>query len=396
MEKSYKIAGGIAAAAALWIASGAVFQHDEPAQKSAADKAAAGDTAETQRVQVATLAAEPWLRELSIAGRTAAMRGARLKAETAGTVVKLVAQRGDHVKAGAPLIELAQNDRAAKLREAEALVAKRELEYRAQDDLAKKSFTSEVALANAKAQLESARAMQAAAQLDIARTVIRAPFDGVFNLNKVEQGDSVKSGDDVAEFVDLDPIKILADVAEISVGELSIGKTATAVLITGRRVEGPVTYISAVADPTTRTYLVEMAVPNPANDPEGWILPGMTASIALPARQVMAHRIPPSILTLDDAGAVGIKILDDRDEVRFVPVRTVANTADNIWIEGLPPTIRVITLGQEYVKVGQRVIAVEAPPKTLAPDATTAPATETPTAEDAVAKKPNGLKPGAL
>jgi multidrug efflux system membrane fusion protein len=395
MEKSYKIAAGIAAAAALWIASGAIFNHETPPQPSAADKAARADTAETQRVQVTTLTAEPWLREVAIAGRTAALRHVRLKAETAGAVAEIVAPRGSRVKAGDPLIRIAMNDREAKLREAQALVAKRELEYRAQADLAQKSFTSEVALANAKAQLESARAMEAAAVLDIARTVVRAPFDGVFNLNKVEQGDAVKSGDDVGEFVDLDPIKIMADVAEVSVGELAVGTTASATLLGGRRVAGPVTYISAVADAVTRTYTVEMAVANPPDAPGGEILPGMTAAIALPAREVMAHKIPPSVLTLDDAGTVGIKIVDDADAARFVPVRTVGNTADNIWIEGLPARVRVITLGQEYVKVGQRVIAVEAPPQSLAP-APDAPSNTPAIADQPSAPKPNGLKQGAL
>jgi multidrug efflux system membrane fusion protein len=371
MQRSYQIAIGISIAAALWILSGEIFKTEHALELSAAERAVEGDGKSLQRVQVARITAEPWIRTLPVSGRTEAARNVKLRAETTGAVESVVAVKGAKVKHGDALVRLAANDRPARVSEARALVAKRDMEFRAQENLAKKDFTSEVSLANAKAQLESARSMLAMVDLDLARTVIRAPFDGVFNDHQVDVGDYVKAGDQVADIIELDPIKIIADVTEVSVGELKVGNRATATLADGTVVEGPITYVSASAVGTTRTFAVELEVANPT----GAIVDGMTAAVALPAREIMAHRVPPSVLTLDEKGTVGIKIVDDTDTVQFVAAQTVSNTADGIWIGGLPTTIRLVAVGQEYVRTGQRVIAVEAPaPQSATPTALGGPA----------------------
>lgn len=351
MNKSYVIAGLIAGTAILWVASGAIFSSGPEVELSAVEQASLNQPEGLQRVQVMRSRAAPRVREIKVAGRTEASRQITLRAETEGVVTELVVPRGSAVKQGDALVRLAVEDRQARLRKAEALVAKRELEFRAAENLSKKSFTSEVSLANSKAELESARADLEAAKLELARTTIRAPFDGYFNRNHVEVGDYLRVGDDVAAMVDLDPLLVIAELAELAVSEVGVGTIAKAVLIDGRTVNGPVSFLSNMASPETRTFTVEVSVDNP----DKRLVDGMTATLHLPAQEVMTHSVPPAALTLDDSGAVGIKLVDRDGRVSFAEVSTASATAESVWLVGLPDTVDIITVGQEFVSVGQKV-----------------------------------------
>jgi multidrug efflux system membrane fusion protein len=73
---------------------------------------------------------------------------------------------------------------------------------------------------------------------------------------------------------------------------------------------------------------------------------------------VLAHRVSPSLLTLDDAGNVGVKIINDRGEVEFVAADIALSSNDGVWLAGLPETATIITVGQGYVTSGAVVDAV--------------------------------------
>jgi multidrug efflux system membrane fusion protein len=351
MNKSYLIAASIAGAALLWIASGVFFSGPGDVELSAAEQAALAQPEGLQRVQVMPSQAVSRTREIKVAGRTVASRQITIRSETESAVSSLVVPRGTSVRKGDPLITLATEDRAARVTKAKALVAKRELEFRAAENLSKKSFTSEVSLANAKAELESSRAELTAAELELNRITIRAPFDGVFNMNHVEVGDYLRVGDDVAEMVDLDPVLVIAELAESAIGHIRTGTTASAKLITGEVVQGPVTYVSTVATPETRTFLVEVSVPNP----DSALIDGLTATLNLPAQTMLAHSVPPAALTLDDSGAVGVKLVNANGRVVFAEAEVSSPATDSIWLTGLPDTVNIITVGQEFVKIGEKV-----------------------------------------
>lgn len=70
----------------------------------------------------------------------------------------------------------------------------------------------------------------------------------------------------------------------------------------------------------------------------------------------MAHRVNASLLTLDDSGALGLRILDEEQRVRLVNVQMVSDENNGVWVTGLPARPTVITVGQEYVSQGERVI----------------------------------------
>lgn len=96
----------------------------------------------------------------------------------------------------------------------------------------------------------------------------------------------------------------------------------------------------------------------------------------------LAQLLPQSVLTLDDEGALGVRIVEDGNKVAFYPVTIVSDTRDGVLVTGLPNQADVITLGQEYVKAGQEVKAEKADPETgkavTDEPATTAPETAEP------------------
>jgi len=112
--------------------------------------------------------------------------------------------------------------------------------------------------------------------------------------------------------------------------------------------------VAPVAHEATRTFEVELEVDNS----EGQLRAGGTAELRIPAERVLAHHVSPSLLTLDDAGNVGIKIINDAGKVEFVVADIALSSADGVWIAGLPSTATIITVGQGFVAAGSVVNAV--------------------------------------
>jgi multidrug efflux system membrane fusion protein len=356
MKSSYWIALGVAVAATLWMASGLLTRTETVAKQSPGEKVAP----ELIRVQTATFTADEVERELVLHGHTAAARLITLKAETAGYISNIAAPRGAFVERGAILLQFADDGRNARLSEAQALIRQRELEYKASKSLKEKGLRAETQMAEAETLLESARSQLATIQVDIEKTSLRAPFAGVLETRPVELGDYLGVGDPVATIVELDPFIVVADVSEQEIGRIRPGDAASVKLITGEEYQGRIRYIAAAADAATRTFTVELEVPNP----EGRRLLGITAEIHFPLGRSEGHRLPSSLLSLNDAGVIGVKGVNEEGVVHFYPVTIVKTDTDGVWLGGLPRQVQLITVGQDFVRDGDRVKAM-AQQKTL-------------------------------
>jgi multidrug efflux system membrane fusion protein len=354
MKRSYLIAAGVTAAAVVWIATGTIHSGGDAPPEEVARAQGPADGGPVA-VRVETLHAQKHVHEITVTGRTKADRLVEVTAETAGRVVETPLEKGSVVAKGDVLVKLDVEDRRATLRAAEAEVERRRIAYEAALKLSQKEYRSKVKLAEEKALLEQAKAALAAARLSLSFTTVSAPVDGILEDRLVDVGDYRKVGDPLAVIVDLDPIEVGVEISERDVDSVHAGTPARVRLISGREVQGAVRYVSRASTNTARTYSAEVTVPNT----DGTIRAGMTAEVVLEADRVDAHRISPAILTLNDAGVVGLKIVDENDTVRFVEGTLVADTPDGFWVGGLPAIVRVITVGQEFVKVGQRVRPVE-------------------------------------
>jgi multidrug efflux system membrane fusion protein len=362
MKKSTLLAVIVTIAVAAWVLSGQygslVGLSAKEAPTPAGSVAERMDMQEGRRelptVRVARSAAEPRVREVVARGRTQANRHVELKAETPGQIVELPREKGARVKQGETVARLSADDRTARLAEAKAMVRQREVEFEAARQLADKGWRPETQFAANQASLEVARAKVAEMQIEIGKTDIRAPFGGVIEQRTAELGAYLKAGDPVATIVDGDPLLVVAQVTELEVGSLKVGGVGRATLVTGETVEGRIRFIAATAEPETRTFRIELEVPNP----DFRLRDGVTAELRIPVESMPSHRLSPAVLTLDEAGAVGVRTVDAQGLVAFVPVQVIADSSDGVWLVGLPAEADVIVVGQEFVRTGDRVRAV--------------------------------------
>ena len=350
--KSWLLSGGIIIVVVLWLFSGQLGGH-ESAEESVA-KVGAESAVTKSSVRVRTQTAEQVQRTIIINGKTAPARIVNLAAETDGRIESIGAKRGASIERGITIVRLDKRDREARLAQARATVKQREVEYDGRLKLKSESYVSEAQLQEAVALLETAKAELKRAELDLAYMNIRAPFGGALQSRAVEVGDFVKLGDPIGIFVDNRTIIVSANLSEFDARYVDVGDDAEARLATGETVRGLVRYVAPVADEATRTFVVELEIDNS----DGELRIGGTAELRIPAEEILAHRISPSLLTLDDAGNVGVKIVNQRGEVEFVVADIALSSNDGIWLAGLPRDTTIITVGQGYVENGAMVHAV--------------------------------------
>ena len=351
-HKSWLLSAGIAVVVGLWLLSGQ-FGGDEVQVAPTASGTSVQQPARSS-VRVRTSSAEEMQRTIVVNGKTAPSRIVQLSAETDGRVEFVDAERGRNIARGKSIVRLDERDRSARLAQAKATVRQREVEFEGREKLKTESYVSEAQLQEAVAALEAARTELTRAELDLTYMTIRAPFDGALQSRIVEVGDFVKLGDPVATFVDNRTIIVSANLSEFDTRYVNVDDSAEARLATGETVHGRIRYVAPVADDATRTFAVELEVDN--ND--GHLRAGGTAELRIPAERVFAHRVSPSLLTLDDAGDVGIKIINEAGKVEFIVADIALSSSDGVWIAGLPATATIITVGQGFVAAGSVVNAV--------------------------------------
>lgn len=335
-------------------------------------------------------------------GETEALREVVVQAETTGTVRSTPLRRGSFVTAGQVLCELDPGTRPAALAEAQARLAEArarrpEVEARipeaearleeakarleeaqinanAASKLSEDGFASETRVASTRASvraaeagvtsaeagveaarsgldslqasIETAQATVQRAETEIDRLTVVAPFDGLLETDTAELGTLLQGGNALcATIIQLDPIKIVGFVPETQVNRIATGALGGARLTGGQEVAGQVTFLSRSADPVTRTFRVEITVPNPDLS----IRDGQTAEILIASDGEMAHLLPSSALTLDDGGRLGVRVVTPRDTALFKPVTLLRDTPDGVWVSGLADSENVILVGQEFV-----------------------------------------------
>ncbi|MBD3662456.1 efflux RND transporter periplasmic adaptor subunit [Sulfitobacter aestuariivivens] len=354
----------------------------------------APDTSALVKVMVERFTAQQVDSAVILRGQTSAVRQVDVRAETSAVVTSEPLRKGAQIENGDALCVLDPGTRGAALEEArarlteaesrvpeaearvseaEARLKEAEINQNAASKLSEDGFASQTRLASANASVEAAKAgvtsataglraarsgieaataAVAGAETEIDRLTIKAPFSGLLESDTAELGSLLQPGALCATIIQLNPIKLVAFVPETEVNRVSLGAMAGARLAAGGNdVGGKVTFISRSADPATRTFRVEIEV---AND-DFAIRDGQTAEIAIASAGVSAHLIPQSALTLNDDGALGVRLVGDKNLVSFAPVGVMRDTDAGIWVTDLPAEANVIVVGQEFVTAGVTV-----------------------------------------
>jgi len=350
LKPTHKLAIIIAVVTTLWMLSGLLFSEGDNASQSneGFERLQRNDIA---RVRTQRMVAEPQQLELTLRGRTEAKRIVDIKAEMGGRIIATPIEKGQRIKKGQVMCQLAEDAYGALLLQAKANFEKARIDYEGALKLKEKNLLSNSNIAASKAALENAKANVKLAEVNVGHLSIRAPFNGFVEDRPAQVGALIERGHTCARMIDESTMLATGQVSEREIMTLTEGLPVTAQLTGGGFVKGKITFVGRTAHPQTRTYRVEATL-----DTDGSKLrDGNTTQVMVPLKEVMAYRISPAVLALDDTGQVGVRLVNASNIVEFHPVQVVRESTDGVWVTGLPTEINLITVGQEYAADGDKV-----------------------------------------
>lgn len=305
-------------------------------------------------VRVLRSTAQSFHPALTLRGVTEAERSVAVTARTAGLVGQ-IPREGAPVAEGDLLCALEEEAQQASYDRARAAYRSAELDHQGIQRLRRSNLSSEREEAAAQANLDAAKATMEQSQLALEWTRIQAPFAGIVDSVPAEVGVQMRAGDPCALLLDLDPIIIHTDVAEADVEEVREGAPVDIHLLTGLQARGEVVWVSRSANAGTRTFAVEVQVPNPGYR----IRDGLSARLQVQRVEQLAHKVSPSVLVFDDSGKLVVRTVTGTGTVVSYQVRILQDSTDGLYVGGLPAQARIMTLGQHYVRDGVQVQARE-------------------------------------
>jgi len=267
-------------------------------------------------------------------------------------------EEGEPVAAGQPILHLNRALLEARFEQARAQHEFDEIEFARLSGLYKNATASKTELDSPRTRRDVSKALLDAVREELDRTTVFAPIDGILNKLTVEVGEYASPGDCVAEIVNINPVKVTADVPERDIHYLELGEPAQIFLFSPDKPEvaGQITYISELADAGTRTTRIEVTVPNP----DYGLRSGQIVKVRL-TRQVLHDviMIPlDSVIPLENGHEVYVVDSQNQAQRRNVRLGFIRGRSVQV-LDGLADGDRLIVAGQRYVSAGQAVAVVE-------------------------------------
>lgn len=285
-----------------------------------------------------------------VVGTIRSREQASIAAELSGNVRKVHVELGDRVGAGDVLVEIASRETGAQVNQARASFEAAELHVERMRKLAREGAISEARLEEAEARYRVRRAALAEARVMHGHSVLRAPFAGVITAKDVDVGDLAVPGRPLLEVERPGDMRLEAFVPEALVDRVSVGtKLPVRVDALGRELEGTVVEVSPSAEPSSRSVLVKLDLP------QGEALrSGMFGSVVIPTGEDVALSIPQRAVV--ERGQIETVFLAKGGTARMRIVRTGRERDGSIEIvSGLSPGEKVVVSHPERLVDGQPI-----------------------------------------
>ena len=340
----WRIVLGIVGIIALWMGSGLLFPHEE-------EGATTKHKGLLEKIEIKHSLAEERSSYIKLNGVTEPKNMAKINAEVAGKVIKIIAKDGEFLKKGDPILLIAERDHKEKLEQAKANLAQKKISFDSVEAVFKKGLSSKNAFAEAQAQLKTAESQLMQATIELQNTIVRAPFDGNVDYIEAHVGDFLNINSPVANFVALDQIVVVAYLSEKDITRINLSKPVLVALNHRPLLTAKVNFISSIGDKNTRSFRLEAVL-----DSKGVkVLSGEAAEVKVPTDLEKLHKLPLMSLNISGDGLLEVKTVVDEKTVKSYPVELVEEEADGIWVRGLPEKADVILLGQSFVVDGKSV-----------------------------------------
>lgn len=310
-----------------------------------------------------------WPQTVPAQGAITAWQESTISTEIGGLrIVQVMADVGTQVKRGQEIATLAQDSVVAAVHKQEAAVAQARAslaQARADADRAR-SVSNSGALSEqkiqeyliseetAQANLASAQAALESARIDLNRTHILAPDDGVIASRTAAVGTVVNAGAELFKMVRQSRLEWRAEVAAPQLGGLQVGQKAVVVLPQGGEVAGRVRMIAPTLNTSTRTALVYVDLPK-----DSAAKAGIYAEGRLELGQREALTVPLSAVVLRDGTNYVFEIARG-NLIEQRQVRTGRREGDRVEIvNGLAPQARIAASGGAFLNQGDLVNVVQ-------------------------------------
>jgi membrane fusion protein, multidrug efflux system len=276
-----------------------------------------------------------------------------IRPEIAGRIERIGFEEGQSVKKGSLLARLDAAETRAQVTSsrAQAQFDKQRLERA--DDMRKKGFISQQALDEVQSAYTRSRAKQREDEAKLAKSEIRAPFDGVAGLRQVSEGAYVAAGTDIARLEKIDQLKLDFRVPETYLAQLRTGLAVSAAVDAFPQASfpGKIYAIEPAVDEQTRTILARARVANR----ELKLRPGMFARVSLTlGTRENAIWIPEEAIVPRGQDSFVFRVIDGKAEL--VQVQTGTRKVGEVEItKGLAGGDLVVTEGTQRLAPGMQV-----------------------------------------
>jgi membrane fusion protein, multidrug efflux system len=279
-------------------------------------------------------------------------------AKTSGVLLKLEAEEGDRVRAGQVLARIDPERARLEVQRTDATLRKLEAEFNRSKELFERKLVAAEAHERLRFDIETQRAANNIAKLELSYTAIVAPIDGVIARRMVKEGNLVPLNAPVFRIVNTDRLEAILNVPERELGTMQPGLSVALLVdaLPGQRIEGRIDRVSPVVDPGTGTFRVTTAFAGSDR-----LRPGMFGRIeVIYDSRADVLTVPRSAL-IEGEGETAVFAVRDGKAVRTgLRLGHVNGTYAEV-VSGVEEGDQVVTVGKVTLRDGAQVEVVNLP-----------------------------------
>lgn len=304
-------------------------------------------------VSIMELKTRPFSEYLNVTGTVEARNRIQIIVEEGGTLDRVVKDKGSVAKKGDTLAVLENKILRASFNEARSALRQAELDYNSKKVLYDKRAISENEYLASRYGLERAQAAYELAKARYSKLFITAPLNGYVNDRFYDIGAYATPMTAIFDFIDNEYMIISAGVAERFLNDIEIGTPVDIVFdaFPDLQIESQVSFIHRSIDPQSRTFEIEVQIPNPDRK----LAPQMIANLKILRRSYENQIVIPLDAVIETEQGRFVYLEKDRQALKM-PISLKAIYQDSALVEGLQPDQKLVVVGQQQLTDGDSLM----------------------------------------